>query len=1286
MLLIFEGPPALSDFRRAALLQRCRAVLPRISGLSATHLYLVHLKRAPDPGEHACLEQILQARSAAPAEGSAAVLVCPRPGTISPWSSKATNILHHCGMDAVVRIERGTAYRFETAGSLSTHDLEPLMPLIHDRMTEAVVEDPEVLFRSVARRPLERIALLERGRGALEAADAAMGLALSSEEMDYFHQVFLRLGRDPTDVELMMFAVVNSEHCRHKIFNAAWRIDGRRQERSLFEMIRNTHARNPGGCVKAYADNAGVIEGFKVPRFQPLEAEDHRYRFSDKLSHIVLKVETHNHPTAISPYPGASTGVGGEIRDEGSTGTGARSQAGLCAYFTSHLHIPGCIQPWEEERSEFPSRLATPLEIMTEAPIGAAAFGNEFGRPNICGLFRTFEGVVDGRHRGYHKPIMVAGGVGLIDAGHVEKKELRKGDYVIQLGGPAMLIGLGGGAASSMDSGSNAEDLDFASVQRDNPEMQRRCQDLIDRCISLGRDNPIRSIHDVGAGGLSNACPELVEKSGACFDLRAVHNDDPGMSPMQIWSNEAQERYVLVIGRSDLRRFAALAERERCLFAVIGEISGDGKLTLRDPLGPELPIDGLDLKIILGKPPRMERDVSRRGEKLAPLDLSGVSIPAAAARVLRFPAVAAKTFLVTIADRSVTGLVARDQMVGPYQVPVADAAVTAASFKGYRGSAMAMGERAPLALIDSPAAGRMAVAEAIANIAAASIGPIGRVKLAANWMCACGEEGEDARLYDTVRALGMEFCPALGVAIPVGKDSLSMRTLWRGRGGESRKVTAPLSLVISAFAPVLDIRRTLTPELKKNPGARLALIDLGRGRNRLGASALAQVYGKLGDAAPDIDPGDLGRFYHAVQEMIEGNLLLAYHDRSDGGLFVTVAEMAFASRSGVALDITSLGGDPLAVLFSEEAGAVIQYDEKREEEVRGVLGEYSLLEIFHPLGQPDDSDQLQIHQGKNCIYRDSVAALQQAWSELTFRMQARRDNPDCAREEYEAIADGADPGLQFRATGAVLPARNGGPRPRVAILREQGINGQVEMAAAFDAAGFAAVDVTMTDLQAGRARLDDFQGLVACGGFSYGDVLGAGAGWARSILFNQDMRSSFAAFFARPDTFTLGVCNGCQMLSHLRELIPGAGLWPSFLRNRSEQFEARLATVEILESRSILFRGMAGSRLGIACAHGEGRAAFADSKTMSRAMAEGQVCMRFVDNHGAPTERYPCNPNGSPGGITSLTSSDGRATIMMPHPERVFRNVQLSWKPGDWSGEDSPWLRLFQNAHAFCRD
>ncbi len=1286
MLLIFDGPPALSDFRRAALLERCRAALPRLAGLSATHLYLVHLKRALDAAERVRLEQILQARTTSPARRSAAVLICPRPGTISPWSSKATEIMHHCGMEAVERIERGTAYRFEAAESPYRSGLEPLLPLLHDRMTEAVVEDPEELFRSVAPRPLQRIALIERGRGALKAANAAMGLALSAEEMDYFFQAFRQLRRDPTDVELMMFAVVNSEHCRHKIFNAAWRIDGRPEEHSLFAMIRNTHARHPRGCVKAYADNAGVIEGFRAARFQPLEEDGHRYHYTDKLAHIVIKVETHNHPTAISPYPGASTGVGGEIRDEGSTGTGARSQAGLCAYFTSHLHLPGCIQPWEQERSEFPSRLATPLEIMTEAPIGAAAFGNEFGRPNICGLFRTYEGVVDGRRRGYHKPIMVAGGVGLIDAGHVDKKELRQGDYVIQLGGPAMLIGLGGGAASSMDSGSNAEDLDFASVQRDNPEMQRRCQDLIDRCTALGPANPIRSIHDVGAGGLSNACPELVEKSGACFDLRAVHNDDPGMSPMQIWSNEAQERYVLVIGRGDLRRFAALAERERCLFAVIGEISGDRKLTLRDPLSAEVPIDALDLEIILGKPPRMVRDVRRGSCAPPPLDLSAISLPEAAARVLRFPAVAAKTFLITIADRSVTGLVARDQMVGPYQVPVADVAVTAASFRGYRGSAMAMGERAPLALIDSPAAGRMAVAEAIANIAAAAIGPIGGIKLAANWMCACGEEGEDARLFDTVRALGLEFCPALGVAIPVGKDSLSMRTLWRGRNGESHNVVAPLSLVISAFAPVLDIRRTLTPDLKKTPATRLGLIDLGRGRNRLGGSALAQVYNQLGNAAPDIDPGDLGRFYHAVQELGARGLLLAYHDRSDGGLFTTVAEMAFASRRGVHLDITSLGDDPLAVLFSEEAGAVIQYEGEREAEVYGLLKKYKLLKVFHFIGVPADSGRLRIQQGNDCIYRDSIISLQQSWSELTFRMQAHRDNPDCAREEYEAIADSPDPGLQFRTSGANLPTRKGGPRPRVAILREQGINGQVEMAAAFDAAGCAAVDVTMTDLQAGRARLADFQGLVACGGFSYGDVLGAGAGWARSILFNQAMRAAFAAFFARPETFTLGVCNGCQMLSHLAELIPGAELWPSFLRNRSEQFEARLATVEILESRSIFFRGMAGSRLGIACAHGEGRAAFADPQAMPRAMAAGQVCMRYVDNHGLPTERYPFNPNGSPGGITSLTTSDGRATIMMPHPERVFRNVQLSWKPEEWSGEESPWIRLFQNARAFCRD
>ena len=1284
MPLIFAGPPALSDFRRAALLERCRAVLPRLAGLGATHLYLVYPERPIDAAEQTRLEQILRARLV-PECGSAAALVFPRPGTISPWSSKAADLLRHCGLEAVRRIERGTAYRFEAGGSLSVSDLEPLLPLLHDRMTEAVVEDPAVLLRPVEPGPLERIALLARGRRALEDANAAMGLALSTEEMDYFLQVFRGLGRDPTDVELMMFAVVNSEHCRHKIFNAAWRIDGRRQEHSLFEMIRNTHARRPRGCVKAYADNAGVIKGFKVSHLRPREARGYRYHFTDTLTHIVLKVETHNHPTAISPYPGASTGVGGEIRDEGSTGTGARSQAGLCAYFTSHLHLPGWTQPWEQERSEFPSRLATPLEIMTEAPIGAAAFGNEFGRPNICGLFRTFEGVVDGRSRGYHKPIMVAGGVGLIDAAHVDKKELRKGDYVIQLGGPAMLIGLGGGAASSMDSGSNAEDLDFASVQRDNPEMQRRCQDLINRCIARGPDNPIRSIHDVGAGGLSNACPELVEKSGARFDLRAVPNDDPAMSPMQVWSNEAQERYVLVIGRDDLPGFAHIAERERCLFAVIGEISGDGKLALRDPLFDEVPIDALDLKVILGNPPGMERDVRRRRGDPAPLDLSGVSLQEAAARVLRFPAVAAKTFLVTIADRSVTGLVARDQMVGPYQVPVADVAVTAASFKGYRGSAMAMGERAPLALIDSPAAGRMAVAEAIANIAAASIGPIGRVKLAANWMCACGEEGEDARLFDAVRALGMEFCPALGVAIPVGKDSLSMLTRWRGRNGESRKVAAPLSLVISAFAPVRDIRRTLTPELSKTPGTRLALIDLGRGRNRLGGSVLAQVCNQLGNAAPDVRPGELKRFYHAVQEMVRRGLLLAYHDRSDGGLFTAVAEMAFASRSGVRLDVAALGGDALAALFSEEAGAVIQYEVEQEEEVRAVLRKYSLLEVSHAIGAPSGSGELEIRQGGDCIYSASVAALQQSWSELSFRMQAHRDNPDCAREEYEAIADGADPGLQFRPAGAVLPARKGGPRPRVAILREQGVNGQVEMAAAFDAAGFAAVDVTMTDLQYGD-RLAEFQGLVACGGFSYGDVLGAGVGWAHSILFNQDMRSRFAAFFARPDTFTLGVCNGCQMLSHLAELIPGAGLWPSFARNRSEQFEARLATVEILESRSIFFRGMAGSRLGIACAHGEGRAVFAGPRSMSRALAAGQVCMRYLDNYGLPTERYPFNPNGSPAGITSLTTSDGRATIMMPHPERVFRNVQLSWKPADWSGEESPWLRLFQNAYAFCRN
>ena len=929
---------------------------------------------------------------------------------------------------------------------------------------------------------------------------------------------------------------------------------------------------------------------------------------------------------------------------------------------------------------------------MTEGPIGGAAFGNEFGRPNILGVFRTCEDVVADRHRGYHKPIMVAGGVGLIDADHVGKKTPQQGDVVVQLGGPAMLIGLGGGYASSMDTGSNLEDLDFASVQRDNPEMERRCQELINRCVAMGADNPIRTIHDVGAGGLSNACPELVEETGAAFDLRAIHSDDPGMSPMELWSNEAQERYVLVIGRQDLERFEKMAARERCLFACIGEVTGDGNLSLSDPQLGDDPIEQLPLEVILGKPPRMERDVTRLDEAVAALDLNGTAIPDAVERVLRFPAVADKTFLVTIADRTVTGLVARDQMVGPYQVPISDVAVTAAGFKGFVGSAMAMGERTPVALVDGPASGRLAIAEAVTNIAAARIGPIEKIKLSANWMCACGEDGEDARLYDTVRAVGLEFCPDVGLAIPVGKDSLSMRTVWEDSGGQSHTVVAPLSLVISAFAAVEDIRSTVTPDLVPSDDTRLLLIDLGRGANRLGGSSLAQVYNQVGPDCPDVDAGDLRRFFAAIQQMIAEGLVLAYHDRSDGGLFVTLAEMAFGARCGLRIDVSEVGEDPLAALFAEEIGAVVQYRQAEDGRVRNIVERYGLSDCTRDLGSPAPDGRVDITHRGDGIYTQDTARLQSMWSELTYRMQALRDHPDCARQEYETRADVDDPGMSFcvafdmdDAVDAPTSPSVAATSPSVAVLREQGINGQVEMAAAFDAAGFRAVDVTMTDLLDGRVRLDSFQGVVACGGFSYGDVLGAGAGWARTILFNEDLRDQFAAFFERTDTFGLGVCNGCQMLSLLAEMIPGTGGWPRFLRNRSEQFEARLATVEVAESNSVLLDGMAGSRLPIACAHGEGLAEYDSAGDLERLRTTGQVCMGYVDNRGRPTETYPLNPNGSPEGVTSLCSADGRVTIVMPHPERVFRNVQLSYRPLDWDVDSfSPWIQLFRNAYRFA--
>lgn len=1271
MLLAFVGPPALSALRRRSLLVRCQRCAPEVEDLRAVYFYAVQCARVPADDELKQLRRILDVDAALPARAHNEVAIGPRPGTTSPWSSKATDILKNCGLEFVRRVERGTLYTF-AADSLPS----AVLPLLYDRMTEAPLGSLDALFRRVDPKPLVRIPVRAEGRRALVAANREMGLALSDEEIAYALDAFA--DRDPTDVELMMFAVVNSEHCRHKIFNADWIIDGQCAAHSLFDMIRHTHAAHPQGTVKAYSDNAGVIQGFAVPVFGP--DADFRYRYRQRKTHVLIKVETHNHPTAIAPYPGASTGVGGEIRDEGAAGRGGWSQAGLCAFFTSHLRLPEFAQPWEKERTAFPDRLATPLAIMTEGPVGGAAFGNEFGRPNILGMFRTLEDDSTGGWRGYHKPIMVAGGVGLIDAEHVQKKTPAAGDCIVQLGGPAMLIGLGGGAASSMDTGANSEDLDFASVQRDNPEMQRRCQELICRCIALGAENPIVSIHDVGAGGLSNACPELVADVGARFDVRAIHNDDPGMSPMQIWSNEAQERYVLVVARDHLPRFAELANRERCLFAVIGEVTGDGTLSLDDALLGDKPIDALDLAVILGKPPKMLRRATRRPPVRQPLALAEPSIAAAAERVLRFPAVAAKTFLIAIADRTVTGLVARDQMVGPHQVPVADMALTCHSFQGYTGSAMSMGERTPLALVDAPASGRVAIAEAIVNIAAAHIGPIHRIKLSGNWMCACGEPGEDAALYDAVRAVGLEFCPALGASIPVGKDSLSMRAVWEDADGAAHKVVAPLSLVVSAFAPVEDVRRHVTPDLKRGGDTRLLLVDLGRGQNRLGGSCLAQVYNQIGSEVPDVKARDVRGLYDAVQDLLGQDLVLAYHDRSDGGLFTAVAEMAFAGRCGVELEIAALGRDVLAALFCEEVGVVIQYRAEDADAVYEVFAEQGLADAVCDVGRPIDDLHLRVCRGDEHVYAAPLLDLHAAWAELTYRMQAHRDDPDCAREEYESLADGQDPGLNFHLAHRVAPTVIGMTRPRVAVLREQGINGQVEMAAAFDAAACEAVDVTMTDLLAGRVELSSFHGLAACGGFSYGDVLGAGAGWARSILFHDRLREQFAAFFERPDTFSLGVCNGCQMLSHLKELIPGAAAWPRFGRNRSEQFEARLATVEVLESCSVLLRGMAGARLPIAVAHGEGRVEFGDDEQM---LAQNQRCLRYVDNYGQPTDRYPFNPNGSPGGLTAFTSADGRATIMMPHPERVFRNVQLSWRPAEWSGEEGPWLKLFQNARDF---
>lgn len=1329
-MLRLRGGIARSPFRLKKLINTVNISVPQVSHIYAEYWHFCNLTRNLEPEELTVLNKLFDYASVQqPVNLSGEMLlVLPRPGTISPWSSKATDIVHHCGLNAVERVERGIAYYIETSKQLSDESRNKLISLIHDRMTESVFRSfdaAEKLFCHFEPLPFETVDILSGGIIALQKANNDMGLALSPDETEYLVSNFTQLGRNPTDTELMMFAQANSEHCRHKIFNADWVIDGKPQPQSLFAMIRNTHQLHPDGTLVAYSDNASIIEGANIARFYP--DQKNYYQFSDESTHLLMKVETHNHPTAISPFPGAATGVGGEIRDEGATGRGAKTKAGLSGFSVSNLNIPGFIQPWERYQPQDhgkptygkPSRIASALQIMLEGPIGGAAFNNEFGRPNLAGYFRTYEELVAGEMRGYHKPIMLAGGVGQIAAPHIHKEKFPVGALLIQLGGPGMLIGLGGGAASSMDTGMNIENLDFDSVQRGNPEMERRAQEVIDRCWQMersGEPNPISFIHDVGAGGLSNAFPELVNDSGrgGRFNLRAIPSEESGMSPMQIWSNEAQERYVLAIRPELLTVFQQICERERCPFAVIGEATADGQLVVIDERDNTRPVD-MPLSVLLGKPPKMTRVVTRLIKNLTPFNTAALNIKDAFYRVLRLPAVADKTFLISIGDRTVGGLTARDQMVGPWQIPVADVAVTLMGYQSYLGEAFAIGERTPVALINAAAAARMAVGEAITNIAAAPIKQIGEIKLSANWMAAAGHTGEDANLYDAVYAIGMEFCPQLGISIPVGKDSMSMKTAWQETHPDQslqyqKEVTAPLSLIVSAFARVDDTRRTLTPQLKTDCGeTELILIDLGNGKNRLGGSALAQVFKQLGDDAPDISGLEgatkLKAFFKVVQYMNRQNMLLAYHDRSDGGLLVTLCEMAFAGRTGISIHLDKFYSDAsiqsqsseklqellCGVLFNEELGAVIQIKTQHQHEVMNALHDAGLQDNSFVIGSLNDSDEIQVDCGNHRLISEKRTNVQRVWSETTYQMQKLRDNPACAQQAYDHILDTSDPGLHVQLgfdlnNDIAAPYIRSGVRPPMAILREQGVNGHVEMAAAFDKAGFATVDVHMSDIIKRRVSLKDFQGFVACGGFSYGDVLGAGEGWAKSILFNSHLREEFASFFHRADTFALGVCNGCQMLSNLHEIIPGTENWPRFVRNKSEQFEARFVMVEVQKSSSLFFEGMVGSRMPIVVSHGEGYAQFSASTDLSEITP--LVALRYVDNRGNPTEYYPLNPNGSPQGITGMTTPDGRFSILMPHPERVIRIAQHSWYPSGTGGlarhaessDDAPWMKMFRNA------
>ncbi len=1336
-LMHFEGGNALAPHQVQALLPKLQAINPRISGVHARFVHWVAVDQVLTTADIDKLSALLTYGDhyEGPSDGDL-IVVAPRLGTLSPWASKATDIAHNCGL-AIRRVERVTEFRLSfksgilsslTGGSksLAPQDLASCAAALHDRMTESVLfsrDEAQQLFAEKPGQPMEKVDVLGHGRQALEEANVTFGLALSEDEIDYLVQAFTGLKRNPTDVELMMFAQANSEHCRHKIFNAQFTIDGQPQDLSMFGMIRNTEKLNAQHTVIAYADNASVMEGHLIERWMPAGYTNApQYQGREELAHVLMKVETHNHPTAISPYPGASTGAGGEIRDEGATGRGSRPKSGLTGFSVSNLNLPGTNEPWETEQFGKPEHIASPLQIMIEGPLGGAAFNNEFGRSNLAGYFRVFEQTVgegpDAIRRGYHKPIMIAGGLGTISSEQTRKVKFPAGTLLIQLGGPGMRIGMGGSAASSMAAGTNSANLDFDSVQRGNPEIQRRAQEVINHCWGLGGQNPILAIHDVGAGGISNAFPELVDgaEKGARFDLSKVPLEETGLAPKEIWCNESQERYVLAIAPESLPIFTEMAARERCPFGVIGVATDETELILSDSTqaDAEKAID-MPMDVLLGKPPKMHRDVVRVARDGGRLDLTGVSLDTVAFDVLRHPTVASKRFLITIGDRTVGGLNHRDQMVGPWQVPVADVAVTLADFKGFAGEAMAMGERTPLASVNAPASGRMAVAEAITNLLAAPI-DLPRVKLSANWMAACGEPGEDAALYDTVKAVGMELCPALGISIPVGKDSLSMRTKWSDQG-TTKQVTAPVSLIVTAFASVADVRGTLTPQLVTTEQGQaldtsLILIDLGEGKNRMGGSMLAQVLKQFGNDVPDCDNAEmLKATVSAVNALRSQGKLLAYHDRGDGGLWATVCEMAFAGHTGVSLNVDMLvtegngiddsradTGDSknwagqvgerrneltLKALFNEELGVVLQVRTVDRDAVMQTLREHGLSKHSHVIGKPVLSgaakDQVQVWRDAKAVFSAPLEQLHKAWDDVSWRIAQLRDNPACADSEHATIGAPQDPGmhvsLSFDPLEDVAAPFIHKARPKVAILREQGVNSHVEMAYAVAQGGFDTFDVHMSDLQAGRARLDQFQGFIACGGFSYGDTLGAGEGWARSIMFNPKLAEQFAAFFGRPDTFALGVCNGCQMLAALAPIIPGAQDWPKFTTNQSTRFEARLSLVEVLESPSLFFQGMAGSRMPIAVSHGEGFANFSQRGNASKV----HRAMRFVDHHGAATETYPFNPNGSPEGLTSVTTADGRFTAMMPHPERVFRNVQMSWTSGNLS-DASPWLRMFRNA------